>query len=61
MIKLPEKILGDDDALRTMYKALGVSAETTEAAIQHRRKKPVNAPKPPHPNKGKKPPYRRSA
>jgi hypothetical protein len=61
MIKLSDKVMHDEDALRTVYKALGVSAETTEAAIKFRRKKPVNAPKPPHGNKGKKALSRRPA
>ncbi len=45
MIKLSDKVLEDEIAMRTVYTALGLSPRTTEAAIQHRRVKPVNASK----------------
>jgi hypothetical protein len=54
MIKLSSQILEDEEAMRTVYTALGLSPRTTEAAIQLRRIKPVNAAKPPSPLKGRK-------
>jgi hypothetical protein len=53
MIKLSEKVLRDEAAMRTVYQALGVSFATTEAAIKLRRKKPATL-KAPSPQNGKR-------
>ena len=54
MIKLPEKLLRDEAEMRAFYLSVGVSPETTEAAIRARHSKPVTeeADAPP-PAKGK--------
>ena len=41
MIKLPEKMLRDEAEMRAFYQSVGISPETTEAAIRARHTKPV--------------------
>ena len=41
MIKLSEKVLQDEAAMRAFYRSVGISAETTELALAARRGKPV--------------------
>jgi hypothetical protein len=40
MIKLPEKMLRDEAEMRAFYLSVGISPETTEAAIRARRTQP---------------------
>ena len=58
MIKLPEKMLRDEAEMRAFYLSVGISPETTEAAIRARHTTPVTeeavAPPPAKGNKGKK-------
>ena len=41
MINLPEKILRDEAEMRAFYLSVGISPETTEAAIRARHSTPV--------------------
>jgi hypothetical protein len=41
MIKLPEKLLRDEDEMRAFYLSVGISPEVTELAILARRQKPA--------------------
>ena len=41
MIKLSEKVLQDEAAMRAFYRSVGVSAGTTELAIAARRQMPI--------------------
>ena len=41
MIKLPEKLLRDEAEMRAFYLSVGISPETTEAAIRARLQKPA--------------------
>jgi hypothetical protein len=55
MIKLPEKMLRDEDEMRAFYQSVGISPETIELAIIARRSKPAVEGEPPAPlPKGKK-------
>ena len=55
MINLPEKILRDEAEMRAFYLSVGISPETTEAAIRARHTKPVTEEAvTPTPAKGKK-------
>jgi hypothetical protein len=52
--KVSEKALCEAASMRMVYEAFGMRPATTEAAIEARRKKSVDAPRAPHPLKGKK-------
>jgi hypothetical protein len=55
MIKLPEKLLRDEAEMRAFYLSVGISPETTEAAIRARRAQPVaNEANPPAPKDKKR-------
>lgn len=41
LLRLPEITLQDEAAMRAFYQSCGISQQTTEAAIQARRNKPV--------------------
>ena len=56
MIKLPEKFLRDEAEMRAFYLSVGISPETTEAAIRARHNQPPQEPGAPLPRGRKRKP-----